>query len=308
MMKKWQRRFGARIAEGMAERLGVDAGHAQLDDLARKLDLLAQKLDHISILVNTQGRAHLVALEDALLAAEKQRLGPKSLLRANAHVFSQSYEDSMVAEIFARIGEGSRRFCEIGVEDGTENTSRLLLLQGWTGLWLEAGAAFAAAIRNRFAAPLASGQLGLVEGLVTAGNVNELTAAAFAGERIAYLSIDIDQNTSHVWRASSLRPDVACIEYNAHFHPSVAWEAPYDPERSWDGSNLYGASLKVLERIGHEKGMSLVGCDLHGINAYFVADDRLGNHFAGPYSAEHHYQPPRFPFARGARGHPKAVP
>jgi hypothetical protein len=302
-MFRWLlRRVGDALAEGMAKRLAVEPALARLDHAARRLDDLYN-------LQNWQRHAQFVAFEDLLLARERERLGPKALLPANAQLFSQSYEDSMLAEIFARIGEGSRRFCEIGVEDGRENTSRLLLLRGWSGFWLEADEGFAASIRRDFSGPLADGRLELVQALVTAENIDALTMGLPAGERLAYLGIDIDQNTSHVWRASTLRPAVACIEYNAHFHPAVDWEIPYEPGRAWDHSNLYGASLKALERIGRDKGMSLVGCDLHGINAYFVADDLLGDHFAPPYTAEHHYQPPRFfPFVREYRGHPKAAP
>ena len=53
--------------------------------------------------------------------------------------------------------------------------------------------------------------------------------------------------------------------------------------------------------------MSLVGCDIIGVNAYFVSDDCLEDKFLSPYTAEFHYQPPRYRFARGNRGHPHAL-
>ena len=96
------------------------------------------------------------------------------------------------------------------------------------------------------------------------------------------------------------------MEYNAHFPPSTDYEVPYEASRAWDGSNFFGASLKALERPGWTKEMSLVGCDLMGVNAYFVADNLLGDKFLAPYSAERHYCPPRYPFVRGQRGHRRA--
>ena len=82
---------------------------------------------------------------------------------------------------------------------------------------------------------------------------------------------------------------------------------PYDANSLWSGSNLFGGSLKTMELIGRSKAMSLVGCDIIGVNAYFVSDDCLEDKFLSPYTAEFHYQPPRYRFARGNRGHPHAL-
>jgi hypothetical protein len=35
-------------------------------------------------------------------------------------------------------------------------------------------------------------------------------------------------------------------------------------------AGLFFSSVKKLERIGRSKNMTLVGCDLVGVNAYFV--------------------------------------
>ena len=53
-------------------------------------------------------------------------------------------------------------------------------------------------------------------------------------------------------------------------------------------------SLKALELLGRERGYSLVGCDLTGINAFFVRNDLLGDHFLEPFTAENHYECPRY--------------
>ena len=40
-----------------------------------------------------------------------------------------------------------------------------------------------------------------------------------------------------------------------------------------------------------------MGCDLCGVNAFFVRNDLLGDHF--PYTAENHYEPFRFNYLGG---------
>lgn len=222
---------------------------------------------------------------------------PLSLARHNAQVYSQNGEDGMIAEAFRRIGTQHRVFVEIGVEDGQQNNTRLLLEQGWTGVWVDGNQAKLADARATFAGYIASGALQVVEGMVDAATVNAMLDSVDTPPAVDFLSLDIDQNTSHVWRALQCRARVACIEYNASLPPAVALEAAYDPAQMWDGvSHWYGGSLKALERIGAAKGMNLVGCDLNGVNAFFVESALTRSRFQPPFTAEAHYEPMRLSF------------
>ncbi|MFV0279409.1 MAG: hypothetical protein ACK5JM_01455, partial [Rhodoblastus sp.] len=64
----------------------------------------------------------------------------------------------------------------------------------------------------------------------------------------------------------------------------------------------YGASVPALERIGREKAMSLVGCDICGVNAFFVRNDLTGDHFVRPFDSATHWEPLRMTLV-GRRGH-----
>lgn len=240
--------------------------------------------------------------EEALIFLDPRSRDVRFLGRTAAKMFSQNYEDAVIAEIFARIGEGDRRFIEIGSGDGSENTTRFLSMLGWSGVWLEGDPANIRTAREGMASVIAEGRLHIIEAMVDTMNVNDLVGQAALGSEIDFISIDIDQNTSHIWRALSAVARVVCVEYNAALPPSVAYEVPYDAKQVWDQTNHYGASLKALERIGAEKGMSLVGCDLHGVNAFFVRNDLVGDKFLAPFTAEQHFQPARFSLSR-PRGH-----
>ena len=111
------------------------------------------------------------------------------------------------------------------------------------------------------------------------------------------LSIDIDYNDLHIWRAiENYRPRIVIMEYNAIFPPGVAWTVPYEADAWWTvGSSHFGASLQALEELGREKGYSLVGCSLSGVNSFFVRDDLLGeNLFVDPFTAKNHFEPARY--------------
>lgn len=238
-----------------------------------------------------------------------QRRDPKHVVQAATHQYSQNYEDAIIAEIFSRIGERSRFFVEIGIETGAECNTRALLERGWRGIWIDAneqGMATAAASMKPF---VDRGELTLIQAMVTPGDVGRLLREAAGGQLqdVDFLSVDVDYNTSHIWRAIDIPARVACIEYNAELPPTVEWEVPFDPTQTWDGTNRYGASLKTLEKIGATKSMNLVGCDFHGVNAFFVAKTECADRFLTPYTAEQHFEPPRF-MLYGHRGHPAAKP
>lgn len=230
---------------------------------------------------------------------------PRHLAHFEAQVFSQNGEDGIIGEIFRRIGTTDRFFVEIGAGHGLEGNTAYLLRQGWKGIWVEADPRAARSIQTHFAAELDSGQLRLVQSFVTRENAAPLLRDAGVPAEFDVLSVDVDRNTSHVWRAlSAFRPRVIVIEYNAAFPPSDEWEVPYDPDAVWDESSYFGASLKSLERLGAERGYVLVACERTGLNAFFVRGDAAGDHFVGPFTAEGCYEPPRY-FLTREWGHPR---
>lgn len=238
--------------------------------------------------------AHLLA---QLTGTFSRAQDPKSLHRFYSQMYSQHGEDGYIAEIFSRIGSGNRTFLEIGVENGLQNTTRLLLEQGWQGIWIEGNPDHAAQAREFFADYIAEGKLEIISSMVTSDNINSLVSQARLGPKFDLVTIDIDYNTSHVWRSLQVEARVYCIEYNASLPPSVATEVTYDAEAVWDGSNYYGAGLKVIENIGRQKKASIVGCDLQGVNAFLVSDEELADHFSAPFTAEHHYELPKYHLA-----------
>lgn len=226
--------------------------------------------------------------------AKPRNCDPKRLVRYGYKVFSQNDEDGILAEIFRRIGATNRSFVEFGVEAGSECNTVRLLVEGWHGLWIEANPASVRQIRENFAAALAARTLALVDGMVTAENIDALIERGGITGEIDLLAIDIDYNDYWVWNAlRAIDPRVVVIEYNATLRPPMSVVVPYRPDATWDGSNFYGASLEALVRLGSRKGYRLVGCSLAGVNAFFVRADLCGDLFLEPATAEEHYEPPR---------------
>jgi hypothetical protein len=232
----------------------------------------------------------------SLLSSERNR-DPKRLLAHGFRGYSQHDEDGMIQEIFERIGVSNRVFVEFGVGDGTENNTLYLMLSGWRGLWIDGSKAHARFIRNQLSSFIQAGQLTFVHGFVDRDSINEMINKAHGAGEIDLLSIDIDGNDYWVWEVISVvQPRVVVIEYNAVFRPPAAIVAEYDKDFVWSGTSYYGASLKALELLGSRKGYALIGCSLSGINAFFVKQDLVQNKFCAPFTAENHFEPPRFGF------------
>ena len=244
--------------------------------------------------------------EDALLAEKQRSQGEKAIWKYPAKVFSQNFEDAIIAEIFHRVGTTSRTFVEVGIGDGTECNTRFLLAQGWKGLWIEGDERSAERAKNRFHQEISTGMLSIEQSFVTRDNINGIIERAGLADEIDFLSVDVDMNTHHIWRSIRTRSRVSCIEYNATFPPLTDFCVPYADDGVWDGTNWFGASLQHLMDIAKHKSVSLVGCDNTGINAFFVADSLVGDNFIAPNDIDVHYEPARYVLT-AQRGHPRAT-
>jgi hypothetical protein len=242
-----------------------------------------------------------------ILLAQPKYQDPRRLNRFEIQSFSQNMEDGIIAEIFQRIGVRSRVCVETGAGEGLENNTVALLLQGWTTHWLEADDKACRRIHARFGEFLGAGKLKLAQALVTAENVEQLLVELAVPSEFDLLSLDVDRNTYHVWKAiERFRPRVVVVEYNASFPPTVEWEVPYAPAKAWNYTLHFGASLKSYERLAEAKGYHLVGCDLTGTNAFFVRAEECLDRFASPFTAENHYEPPRY-WASRREGHARGI-
>ena len=284
----------------------------ELAALRGELAELRRAVESIRVHTWIDKEAGVLAAQDVALEGLPRYRDPRGLTAfGRSQMYSQNGEDGVIAEVLRRIGSGGRRFVEIGCGDGRQNNTRLLLETGWRGVWIDGDSEAIGRARRDFAEAISAGRLAVVHASVTRENVGALLAEAGANQAFDVLSIDVDLHTGHVWEAVSeagFRPRVACVEYNASVPPSVDWQVPYVAGEAWtDASNRFGAGLKTLERLGRSAGMSLVGCEYLGNNAFFVCDQERGEHFLPPFTAEHHYEPPRYGLLNH-RGHPPADP
>lgn len=280
-MKEYLRRLALKIPVLRHQLLAVD-----------KLCEISEQVKQIRVALSQLPSQELENLEYIEFRHSDRFKDKKRLLSFSAKVNSQNGEDGMIAEIFKRIGSTNRKFVEIGVESGLECNTAFLAACGWSGHWIDSSHTMLQTIAGS-PDKLAKSVVG-VQHFVTAENVATVLKESGVPTEFDLLSIDVDQNTYYIWEAlGQYRPRVVAIEYNSAIPASVDWRVQYSPDRCWDGTQNFGASLKSLEKLGHRLGYNLVGCDCTGTNAFFVMQNLCDGHFAFPYDSENHFEPMR---------------
>ena len=198
-------------------------------------------------------------------------------------IYSQNDEDGIILYILKHIGVKTKKFVEIGVENGIEcNTTNLLKNFDWSGVQIEGNKKLYnnAKIQLKKVLGKKIKNLKLLNIFVTKKNINQILKK-YSGKEIDLLSIDIDGNDFWIWKAiNCIKPRLVIIEYNSFFGPNMSATIKYNPKFSWDHCNnkpYYGASLKALEKLGKQKKYSLVGVDKNGVNAFFIRNDLAKN-------------------------------
>jgi hypothetical protein len=215
--------------------------------------------------------ANLLAYPQTLEARNRNPLSSKG-----ESYFSQNDEDGIILEIVRRIGIEKSVFVELGVGNGLENNTIILLASGWRGIWIGGEQlAFANASPNS--------RLAFNQAWIDRDNVFNLVAQQLqklqcSPKDVELLSIDLDGNDAYLippLLARGLSPSVIVCEYNGKFPPPIRFCIEYNARHEWDYSDYQGASLQVFVDIFSNHGYKLVCCNSNGVNAFFVRDDHL---------------------------------
>ena len=156
---------------------------------------------------------------------------------------------------------------------------------------------------------LAENRLKVREAFIDRDNINVLIGEHYQGE-IDMISIDIDGNAIYILEALEVvNPRLVVIEYNGKFPPSMSVAQEYNPTHRWHGTDYGGSSLTAITKVAAKKGYSLVGCNVTGVNAFFVRNDLLvgsfpaldqpqglpdQHRFCQNTSPDNHYEPARY--------------
>jgi len=227
---------------------------------------------------------------------EIERLKSEAVIPLNTFehkIYSQHGEDGIIREIFKRIGTASNTFFEFGAGAGSENNTIALLIDGWSGWWIDGGD-YVDVYRKLFSSSIEENKLFVSNRLVTSQNINSIVTDLGIPKEIDLISIDIDGNDYYVWQAlEATSARVVVIEYNGSY-PGDMHFLQAESGSPWNSSNFFGASLHTLNGLAKKKGYTLVCCDLIGANAFFVRNDLVRERFEHAGDVARIWQSPKY--------------
>ena len=290
-LKKQGRSKEKLFMKRMLERLALvqrraDINSKKLKELHRENLRLIKRLDSVVAQVGARGlkgdvrrlSIMMQAIQRALFLDPADLPYPYNLTARRFSLSSQNEEDGIIHAIFDTVGDGSRRFVEIGAGTNGGNSGFLASECGWSGMMLEANEDRLSKLKMHFE-PLG---VTCLSDWVARENINDFIRNSGCEGEIDLLSIDIDGNDYWIWEAvTACSPRLVIIEYNSLFGPDRAVVVPYDPEfdrhrfvEAAEGGHYYfGASLQALSRLAEKKDYRLVVTEPRGVNAFFLRND-----------------------------------
>jgi hypothetical protein len=189
-------------------------------------------------------------------------------LSSFAHdVHSQNGEDGIIGKILELLGSTDRWCVEFGAWDGEHlsNTYNLIANHGFSAVLIEGSAArFSSLVDRHRANPNVLARNAFV-GFAAHDGLDSILASTPIPVDFDVLSIDIDGNDYHAWKAvTRYRPKLVVIEYNPTIPSAVEFVQQADMAVN------HGSSILSMTLLAKQKGYELVAATDY--NCFFVAE------------------------------------
>lgn len=190
---------------------------------------------------------------------------PHWLLQFSENSHSQTGEDGIIAKVLDMLPDRNKVCVEFGAWDGMylSNVRRLIEEEGYFSVLIEGDFKKFKELKSNFSGNDKVTPLNCFVGFEENNGLDGLLWPLSVPVDFDFLSIDIDGNDFHVWKAMDIyRPKLICIEFNPTIPTEVDFVQPADPKVH------QGCSLSSLCRLAEEKDYELI-CVLP-FNAFFV--------------------------------------
>jgi hypothetical protein len=190
---------------------------------------------------------------------------PTWLLDCQANVFSQAGEDGVIEKILELLPDKNHWCVEFGAWDGIlySNTRNLIVNKKYSAVLIESDREKFKVLEKNYSQYPGVVTVNRFVGFGNHDHLDMILEDTAIPKEFDFLSIDIDGNDYHVWKAAeNYHPKVVCIEFN----PTIPTEVNF--VQSADQTVTQGCSLSALTELGMNKGYELVS--VLPFNAIFV--------------------------------------
>ncbi len=190
---------------------------------------------------------------------------PSWLIDFRKNIYSQTGEDGVIEKILQILPENDRWCVEFGAWDGIlfSNTRNLIENAGYSAILIEGSKTKYAELQKNYHSQTNVITINTFVGFTKDDGLDTILAKTPIPFNFDFLSIDVDGNDFHIWKAmSKYHPKLICIEFN----PTIPTDVRF-VQRA-DTSLNQGSGLLPLVELGKEKGYELVA--VLPFNAFFV--------------------------------------
>ncbi len=190
------------------------------------------------------------------------------LLDFKFNIYSQTGEDGIIEKILEILPQKDNWCVEFGAWDGLHlsNTRNLIERKDYSAVLIEGNQAKFNDLERNYLQNANVIPINRYVGFDEKDNLVRILTGTPIPKDFDFLSIDIDGNDYHTWKAvSEYKPKLVCIEFNHTIPTVVRFVQPADFSVS------QGCSLLSLVELGKEKGYELVS--VLPFNAFFVRSE-----------------------------------
>ncbi len=183
-------------------------------------------------------------------------------------VYTQTGEDGILEQILSMLPDTDQWCVEFGAWDGKHlcNSRNLILNKGYSAVMIEGSEAKSKELTQTYKDYPGVIPMNAFVGYTKDDNLDTLLAKTDIPQNFDFLSIDVDGNDYHIWKAmSKYQPKIVCIEYNPTMATGVHFVQEAGP------TVMHGSSPSAINALGIDKGYSLV-C-VTDLNLIFVKNE-----------------------------------
>jgi hypothetical protein len=195
-------------------------------------------------------------------------MNSKWLLEFAENIHSQKGEDGIVSKILDVLGIDQGWCAEFGAWDGEHlsNTYNLIANRGFSAVLIEGSTRRFRALQDRFHDNARVFPIRAFVGFTSSDGLDVILATTPIPETFDVLSIDIDGNDYHAWKAvARYRPKLVVIEFNPTIPSAIEFVQPADM------SVNQGSSILSMSLLAKEKGYELIAATDY--NCFFIAKE-----------------------------------
>ena len=167
------------------------------------------------------------AIEETRSPELIRKISKGSLLEYYGNIHSQIGQDGILQEIFKKLDLRKGFFCEFGAWDGIYlSNCRKLVEEGWSGVFIEGNPKKFGDLLLNYQGSKGIHCISALVGAPKSGVYGDTLSVVLKnnginGEKVDFLSIDIDGCDLEVFEEIGIKPKVILLEGGIHFDPNV---------------------------------------------------------------------------------------